>query len=40
MIVFSPLSTRRLDVTLHELGIGDEIALCYLPEKAHEKALI
>ncbi|ABO60602.1 hypothetical protein LA345_38945 (plasmid) [Burkholderia vietnamiensis] len=39
MIVFSPLSTRRLDVTLHELGIGDEIALCYLPDKAHEKAL-
>jgi hypothetical protein len=39
MIVFAPLATRRLDVTLQELGIGDEIALCYLPEKAHEKAL-
>lgn len=39
MIVFSPLRTRRLDVRLRELAIGDEIALCHLPENAHEKAL-
>jgi hypothetical protein len=39
MIVFSPLRTRRVDAQLHELSIGDEIALCHLPENAHEKAL-
>lgn len=39
MIVFSPLRTRRLDVALQELSIGDEIALCHLPEAAHEKSL-
>lgn len=39
MIVFSPLRTRRLDVQMRELSIGDEIALCHLPESAHEKAL-
>lgn len=39
MIVFSPLRTRRLEVRLKELSIGDEIALCHLPEGAHEKAL-
>lgn len=39
MIIFAPLRTRRLDVQLQELSIGDEIALCHLPEKAHEKSL-
>lgn len=39
MIVFAPLRARRLDVSLHELPIGDEIALCHLPERAHEKAM-
>lgn len=39
MIVFSPLRARRLAVQLRELSIGDEIALCHLPENAHEKAL-
>lgn len=39
MIVFSPLRTRRLAVQLQELSIGDEIALCHLPEHAHEKSL-
>jgi len=39
MITFAPLRTRRLDVQLQELSIGDEIALCHLPELAHEKSL-
>jgi hypothetical protein len=39
MIVFSPLRTRRLEVRLKELQIGEEIELCHLPETAHEKAL-
>ena len=39
MIVFRPLRTRRLDVQLQELSIGDEIALCHLPELAHEQTL-
>lgn len=39
MITFAPLRTRRLDVLLQELSIGDEIALCHLPELAHEKSL-
>jgi hypothetical protein len=39
MIAISPLRTRRLDVLLRELSIGDEIALCHLPEGAHEKAI-
>lgn len=39
MIVFAPLRARRLEVHLKELSIGDEIALCHLPENAHEKAL-
>jgi hypothetical protein len=39
MIAFSPLRTRRLDVQLHELSIGDEIALCQVPENAHEKSM-
>ncbi len=39
MIVFSPLSTRRLDVRLRELSLDDEMALCYLPERMYEKAL-
>lgn len=39
MIVFKPLRTRRLDVQLQELSIGDEIALCHLPELAHEQSL-
>lgn len=39
MIVFAPIRARRLDVRLQELSIGGEIALCHLPEQAHEKAL-
>ncbi|MDF0506597.1 hypothetical protein POK33_38245 [Burkholderia cenocepacia] len=39
MIVFAPLRTRRLAVRLRELPIGDEMALCALPDTAHEKAL-
>ncbi len=39
MIVFSPLRARRLDVRMRELSIDAEMALCHLPEKAHEKAL-
>jgi len=39
MITFSELRTRRLDVKFQELSIGDEIALCHLPELAHEKSL-
>lgn len=39
MITFAPLRTRRLDAQLQELSIGDEIALCHLPELAHEKSL-
>jgi len=39
MTTFAPLRTRRLDVQLQELSIGDEIALCHLPELAHEKSL-
>lgn len=39
MIVFAPLRTRRLDVRLNELPIGGEIALCHLPENAHEKSM-
>jgi hypothetical protein len=39
MITFATLRTRRLDVQLQELGIGDEIALCHLPELAHEASL-
>lgn len=39
MIVFAPLRTRRLDVRLRELSLDDEMALCHLPERAHEAAL-
>lgn len=39
MIAFSPLRTRRLEVRLHELALGSEIALCHLPENHHEKAM-
>jgi hypothetical protein len=39
MIAFSPLRTRRLEVRLHELDLGSEIALCHLPENHHEKAM-
>ncbi|MCA8037124.1 MULTISPECIES: hypothetical protein [Burkholderia cepacia complex] len=39
MIVFPPLRTKRLDVRVQELTIGDEIALCQLPTTSHEKAL-
>lgn len=39
MISFSPIHARRLQVRLRELTIGDEIALCHLPEESHEKAL-
>lgn len=39
MIVFAPLRRRRLDVQLHELAIGDEIALCHVSPTAHETAL-
>lgn len=39
MIVFPPLRTKRLDLRMQELTIGDEIALCQLPDGAHEKAL-
>lgn len=39
MIVISALRTARLDVRLQELSFGAEIALCHLPEKAHEQAM-
>jgi hypothetical protein len=39
MITFAPLRSRRLDVRMKELSIGDEIALCALPELAHEKSM-
>lgn len=39
MIVFAPLRTARLDVRLREMSIGDEIALCHMPESNHEAAL-
>lgn len=39
MIVFAPLRTSRLDVRLREMSIGDEIALCHMPESNHESAL-
>lgn len=39
MIVFAPLSTRRLAVRLRELCLEDEMKLCHMPERAHEKAL-
>ncbi|WP_321946565.1 hypothetical protein [Paraburkholderia sp. J10-1] len=39
MITFAPIRTRRLDVRLRELTIGDEIALCHVPPAAHEKAM-
>jgi hypothetical protein len=39
MINFAPLRTARLDIRLRELGIGNELSLCHMPETAHEKTL-
>jgi hypothetical protein len=33
------LRTKRLEVRMSELPIGDEIELCYMPDGSHEKAL-
>lgn len=36
MIAFTPLRTKRLNVQLRELTIGDAIFLCKLPPESHE----
>ncbi|WP_454056786.1 hypothetical protein [Cupriavidus sp. Marseille-Q8015] len=39
MITIQPFRTRRIDARMQELSIGDEIALCDMPERFHEKSL-
>ncbi|WP_186083677.1 hypothetical protein [Burkholderia gladioli] len=39
MIPFTPLRSRRLDLTFRELSFDDEMALCFHPEAAHESSL-
>jgi hypothetical protein len=36
MITFSPLKTRRLNITLHEISAGDAIALCAMRSDMQE----